>query len=394
MLQVRTSILDAYALRSSDDGAIRFAQLHSGDVNAATMALLENPFQKVDSASHKKPVSKQPAATMGGGDRTRRDGDRSGGGGGGGRRGDRDGQRGIGAGRGPTTTSGRGSSSTFTARPATVRSVPPGTKPDYARTADQQYDTYDVGYDVGSVIATASAGAPWGDATAASSSAASAPKPAAWGSTGKKLSDIIKAKQVVIPPPVPVASPPPQVAYPPISKPVSAAITAAATAHHDAEVHYEPQHLNGNATADVSSSLLHGGEATVGPKQNWSNAELAKNLLSTIKVGSMLPCMHSQSRCIASGICCLEGCARPCMRRLSGSPGGMGEKGVHRLFRLILPVGLYPSLFPSNSSTYIPRFRGRAQRLSPPPRHRLRQQQQSLHPRLPMPWFSPRRPGP
>ena len=38
----------------SDEDTKAMLQLHNGDVNAATIALLENPFQKVDSAVHKQ----------------------------------------------------------------------------------------------------------------------------------------------------------------------------------------------------------------------------------------------------------------------------------------------------------------------------------------------------
>lgn len=245
----------------SDEDTKAMLQLHNGDVNAATIALLESPFQKVDSAVHKKaakPVANhreqagprhgdRPANGSGKRDSTARGG------------------RGEERNRAPPS-GGRGGGPSAVRPVARVQHIKID-KTAAERPLEQSTTAYDVYDGTTNVTATASAGAAWG-----SSEISSAPKAAAWGSGKKTMAEIIKSQQV------PVLAPPMPAAY---ARPKASVPTPA----QDAEVTYESLSHNDSSHHEVAAVGSKPQAAAWG--SNAIHADMAKNLLSQITKGSV-----------------------------------------------------------------------------------------------------------
>ncbi|GAX78272.1 hypothetical protein CEUSTIGMA_g5714.t1 [Chlamydomonas eustigma] len=262
------------ATQASEEDIKAMLQHHNGDVNAATMALLENPFQKVDSSSKKSkavtPVNHQNSRQEGGHrDRDRPAGPRRDGPPPSGGRGGRGGQGG-GRGSGQPRSQGPRSDSTHAAPKydnGNHRAEPEAPPPtDTSTTAAFN------GYDETTTVTTTPSSTAWG----AESSAPAAKPAAAWGSGKKTMAEIIKSKQA--PPPEPAPAPTPvHVAYAPPPEPEP---EEALEEPEDVEASYEAVHEDVQIPEPVVAK-----PAPV-YQSNWNNADAAKNLLNSLTKGA------------------------------------------------------------------------------------------------------------
>mmetsp|Transcript_13560 Transcript_13560/g.29015 ORF Transcript_13560/g.29015 Transcript_13560/m.29015 type:complete len:803 (-) Transcript_13560:816-3224(-) len=234
------------ATGASEEDVKAMLQEYNGDVNAATVALIETPFQKVDNHKKSKAVSSSVPShsrrDQDGGHRGDRgpSGRREGGYGGGSGRGGRGGRgEGRGSGRG-SGYGGRGSGRGFGGPSAKDNAESALAPTDNGHTAADAagYSGVDssASYaDAGSSAAPNSSS--WGPS--ASSASAAPPAAGAWGAGKKTMAEIIKARQVPAPAPVqekpaPAPSPPspapaPAVSAPPASPPAESSANFVST---------------------------------------------------------------------------------------------------------------------------------------------------------------------
>lgn len=276
------------ATKASEEDIKAMLQLHEGDANAAMLALLETPFQKVDGKKHHKTASsgRQDPGSRERASSGRRDSYPASSGRGGGRGSGRGDGRPLGARGGGPGPSGRGRGQGASSSRETSSSIPAndnGYHPDATTVVEPAGSGYDATTSSTTQPSPVHAGGAWGPQL--TSNAAAVAPAGAWGAGNKTMAERIKAKQAPAPPPVyeaPAESEVvPDVEYD--SYPAGEYAEDGETAYEtvpEPEIIAAPEPEVEAVEAQVEEP------AAPQPAYQWSNADAAKNLLNSLTKGS------------------------------------------------------------------------------------------------------------